>query len=263
MSTRRDLDLPLYFLHIPKTAGMSLGAAVESHYPPDAIFRGYLLPDLLDVPPQELAAFRLFRGHFGLVLPRVLRRPLQCVTVLRDPMERVLSHYLHVRREPAHYFHQRVNRPGYHFSDFIRDPPCRPLIENVQARFLVSQDAKAGDWHPPVEPSHPLHQQVRFELRPLRMRSGRLRRLALGTLRRALVVGVTERLDETIELLDRVMQWAPSGDAGRVNPTPDRPPIEQIERQDLDLVRRLNRVDIQLHRWAARRLQRDLSRSRI
>jgi hypothetical protein len=82
---------PIYFLHIPKTGGVTVHAA--RRLPPGSICPAWLWDQLLALPFAELSRYCVFRGHFHGYLDRVLGRPLRTVTVLRDPIERTVSAY--------------------------------------------------------------------------------------------------------------------------------------------------------------------------
>ena len=52
------------FVHIPKTAGMTLSAILEPKFQKDKICPIRLYQDLVRAPRQELDQYLLFRGHF-------------------------------------------------------------------------------------------------------------------------------------------------------------------------------------------------------
>lgn len=111
-------DLPLLVsVHLPKTAGTSFRAALQAHYG-DGLLEDYaMLP--MQVPRgrrewQSLCASnnardqiapstRAIHGHFLPVKYRVALRHRQTryITWLRDPVDRLVSHYHYWRREYA------------------------------------------------------------------------------------------------------------------------------------------------------------------
>lgn len=99
------MQRPIFFCHIPKTAGSSLRFAIEAtidplrtlpspammslvggHYPPPEIVYESLL--------RDPGAFRLVRGHYHFSLREMIADPIN-VVVLRDPVERVISNLRH------------------------------------------------------------------------------------------------------------------------------------------------------------------------
>jgi Sulfotransferase family len=126
----------LYFLHIPKTAGTSVTKWLTDHLDQGSICPAKNWDQLLMIDPQELAKYRLFAGHFGVDLEPFLQRKITTVTLLRDPLKRTISHYRHVRRDIEHPLHKHVLHQS--FDMFVMDKANWPMIDNFQARYLVS-----------------------------------------------------------------------------------------------------------------------------
>ena len=83
----------LCFLHIMKTAGMTLSNYLESQFDADEICPVRMPYELARLPSEQIARYRLFRGEFGYEdISQRLAQPV-IITVLRDPVERVLSLY--------------------------------------------------------------------------------------------------------------------------------------------------------------------------
>lgn len=105
---------PLYFfLHVPKTAGTSVGRILSQ------MFAGYVLHHggrdlmaLLEKEPTLLDRYLLVSGHMGIGHPIVAtaqRRKL-FLTVMRDPASRVVSHYDYIRSRPEHPQYEELSR---------------------------------------------------------------------------------------------------------------------------------------------------------
>lgn len=107
----------LVSVHLPKTAGTSFRAALKAHYG-EALLEDYaMLPMQLSRGPREIMALRAafnacrqftastraIHGHFLPVKYRVAlrRRPTAYVTWLRDPVDRLVSHYHYWQRDYA------------------------------------------------------------------------------------------------------------------------------------------------------------------
>jgi hypothetical protein len=89
-----------YFCHIPKTAGTSLNKALNSTFQESEICPPHPWRDLLAYKNLPLTSFRLFREHFYRPFEEFVGRRLHAFTILRDPIERALSYFGHVIREP-------------------------------------------------------------------------------------------------------------------------------------------------------------------
>lgn len=102
---RTPCPRPLFFCHIPKTAGTSLRAALEQSVRPfdivpDAMMmsrQGGFYPDVdlvRAVIRHQGASVKLFRGHYHYSC-RALMPDSLTMTVLREPVARVASHIRH------------------------------------------------------------------------------------------------------------------------------------------------------------------------
>lgn len=125
----------LYFLHIPKTAGYSISDSLGriSTQKRLTILGPIILDHLADNP--EWAKSDILIGHLGL-LPT--RYEYDYLTVLRDPLERIYSHYEHIKRGVGHYFHKIIVEENLDFEDYLRDERFARLNFNMQTRYLSS-----------------------------------------------------------------------------------------------------------------------------
>lgn len=258
--SRLEAIRPLYFLHIPRTAGTALTAELDNRFAAADIFPGSLLFQLVDAPSGDLGRYRLFRGHFGLVLPRLLRWQLRGLTVLREPAAMVTSLYAFIRTQPWHPLHHRFRQPGYGLSRFLHDPVCRVVTSNWQARWLAAEPPP-GDLAWTTVPSDLVGWKPSVHHRPLRMGQEELLERSAGTIERLSMVGVTERLPETLCLVAGHLGWPPPEPPARRNVSPLPADGEALSAADLELLRELNQVDTQLYDSAWQRLDRDLRAS--
>ncbi len=131
-----NTDRPVYFLHIPKAAGTSFRVLLENAFHIDEICPAYDFFSLTRIPEEQLARYRLFRGHLGYNLIHYLPDRPFTLTLLRDPVERAISHFEYIRRDPGHPLYQRINKGNLDLRGFVNDPELRWEIENRQIRML-------------------------------------------------------------------------------------------------------------------------------
>ena len=103
---RDQTDPTLLFMHIAKTGGTSVRRSLANAYdkrerafvydPGD--LRGAVSRDQFpELPAEVRARLRLVIGHFPFGLHAYIDRPFRYVTVVRDPVDRVVSLYYHYR----------------------------------------------------------------------------------------------------------------------------------------------------------------------
>src|SRR5438552_2491662 len=98
----------LIFLHIPRTAGTTFVRILERQYGAGAVLDLYdstVGDRVAALTSGDMEHLRVVAGHFSFGAHRHLPGSCRYVTFLRDPVERVVSHYYFVRRQPEHYLH--------------------------------------------------------------------------------------------------------------------------------------------------------------
>jgi len=134
-----------FIVHIPKTAGTSLRFALQANKSVRMLYdygkeSPESTPELIGTNSVKLMSeseifdadkFNFICGHvpYGKYAPCV--PPDSVVSIVRNPIERVVSNYQHVKR---HYGYTRS------FADFSSDPPQ----QNVQWKMLRGVDQKPG-----------------------------------------------------------------------------------------------------------------------
>lgn len=138
----------IIFLHIPKCGGMSVRKALcdnfEDH---DAYTIGgwndEAMQKTIDALRDRIAGGnrpKLVMGHIAYGVHRQLgleEAEVIYISVMREPIERVLSFYKYVRQSKEHLLHAQSNALPFH--EFIRLDKVRPEISNVQYRHLAGR----------------------------------------------------------------------------------------------------------------------------
>ncbi len=84
---------PIFFLHVPKTAGRSVLALLQNWFSKAETLYG----DWPEITPKVSSDYRFVAGHLYLRdVPLIQFRDHYKITILRDPMERATSHYYHL-----------------------------------------------------------------------------------------------------------------------------------------------------------------------
>lgn len=255
----------LLFLHIPKTAGSTLREIVRERYSPTALFvqdspqppptSPYLrylrgeqdMPGkgrpgfdpnvrvrkrLSELPGERRNALRAIVGHLWFGLHDAFDPPATYMTVLRDPVERVLSLY---------YYHKASNGLTGTLEEYL-DAGRDFEIDNGQTRYLCGQ----------LE-----HDDVRFAPCNREM----LARAQNHLIRAFSVVGTVERFDESLLLMNRAFGWSISS-YERVNVNLERPPGHLVPHSIRQRIAQRNRFDAELYEFAGKLLDQRLSETR-
>ncbi len=242
-------------MHVPKTGGLTLRQLIWRQYKPGATYNPRLpggaedqrrqahvrwlmeggQPDAvsqspLDVhmaqiralPPERLSRVRVVLGHMRFGIHEAVPGPSTYITILRDPLDRVLSGY-----------HHRATRHGLRMSveDYIRSERDTAM-DNLQTRNL-SRGASLGA----------AITSEQFES-------------AVSNLREHFsVVGMTERFDLSVLAMARTFGWHKLGYVP-YNVSRGRPRVEDLPDDVADILRRHNEYDLELVRIAHALLDR-------
>ncbi len=178
------------FVHIGKTAGTTLGAIATRQYPSKSIFQvdsgAQMTPaeQVRALPPATKRNLSLIMGHLQFGVHSDLPLPSTYTTLLRDPVERTVSSYLHVVRSPRHRLHSQVVGAGMDLLQYATSGISEEL-DNWQTRCVAGPPAPAiGD----------CTEQL-------------LERALRNIDEHFTIVGICERFDETLVLLKRLLGW--------------------------------------------------------
>jgi Glycosyl transferase family 2 len=235
---------PLYFLHIPKTAGSTISRYLESQFRPDQICPARTWRAFLALPPERLGRYRFFRGHFDASLLELLPRRPAVVTMLRDPVERAVSEWMFMRRDQSHPLHDWFLREGPDFGMWIEKS-----MANRQARSLAIDT-------PPAELLHrfgwrrPGSAQAQRQSAQWSSSGPLLLERALAQLEECAAFGIVDRFDDSVELIAHGLGWAPpralrSLNALRTLNVADEPRYEPSE-AELAVLRNRDAIDFAL-----------------
>lgn len=224
------------FLHIPKTAGMTLRYIIQHQYRPGSIYELYGLPKatysqrinkLEKLPRLQDKGIKIINSHLGFGLHEYLRTPSTYITFLRDPIERVISFY---------YFLQRIKCEQFRdmsLEDFVQT--CG-RTKNSMTKFLSGEKFKI-QLSDSINERNYICSSETFELAKRNLKD------------QIKVIGLTERFDESLILLKRSLGWKiPLYD--RNNVSKNRPLAGDISKGTLSLIEKFNEFDIQLYAYA-------------
>jgi len=140
------------FMHIPKTAGTSLREYLTCHYG-DQIFYDYegelrlSNPNPAFIERVKSSRCKAIIGHLSFGVHEFFPDyEVRYATFLRSPVQRVISHCLHVAREPRSR-HYALIRDGMKLGDFIRSHRA-PEQNNHLVRLMSADKFRVDLWPP-------------------------------------------------------------------------------------------------------------------
>ncbi len=235
-------DDVLFFMHIPKTGGVSLISLLSSHFRQGEIFPLHSVAsweEFESFPPEQLASYRLIRGHFKFgpfdrqVFRYFCQNPL-ILTMLRDPVARTISAYRYVKREPRARIHEEVLSKQMSLHDYVHYPPYYGRIANLQTRMVLG--AVRGVPNRANDP-HALSDEA-------------LLFLAKQHLESFAFFGLTERFEDSVRLLNHTFGWQPVQQVPSENVAPQPSSRDSIDPEVLATIEDHTRLDAELYAFA-------------
>jgi galactose-3-O-sulfotransferase len=257
MAVRRGASRPaamtcerlLLHLHLAKTGGVTLNDIIVRN-----LSSGEYL--VIEMPPRDESALwtwsnaevtcalagmaadaveciRAVLGHYGPGVQRHLPKPCAVVTILRNPVDRLLSYF--------YYDVQRGVRSDANLEEFVAQG-AELALDNYMTRILSGR-----------EELDPRGRSV--NLASCRRVTNDDYLAAVGSIDCSMLVGVTERFDETLVVLASMLGWSLSDLVyERRNVTASRPSAGEISPATRETLVDMNMYDQQLATYAATRL---------
>lgn len=234
---------PLIFVHMFKAGGTSLRHVMRDQFP-DAqvcLLNGNFQESnqWRSLPQAERDKFDLIIGHQHYGHHEFLSRRASYITMLREPVERVLSFYFFVKRYKNHHLYDLGFTDETTLEEFLENKKFIAL-DNIQTRLLNPQPNKH-------HPFGSVDEQM-FET-------------AISNLDKIDRVGIVERMSEFLEMLRIAEGWT-IPEAPVQNRTADRPKANDQSEAILERICELNRYDIRLYQAARERFERDWAQCR-
>ncbi|WP_186293990.1 sulfotransferase family 2 domain-containing protein [Bradyrhizobium guangdongense] len=244
-------ERPFFFLHIRKTAGVSLRGLLANRFPADRIlFQAHSRSG-----PQRPGNALFATGHVDFDYAGSFPIHPTIFTVLREPMSRCVS---------AHDFFQSHSEPFFQTlaTELSTDEYAarRRYQERARAlgpkRFLGEEEPLARYWLANVQ----TRQLAGASFASLRDDDPRLLDAALTNLARIDLTGILERQADTLKLLGRMMGWGPLGPLAHLNRTP-RSSQSELDPASLHILHSWNELDLRLYEEAHRLFEHRLAAS--
>jgi hypothetical protein len=215
----------LIFLHIPKTGGATLRDIVRRRYRHASICEYHHRRNaeaFLALSEQQKAAYKVIQGHMPFGLHRQLPQSAAYLTMLREPISRVLSTYYFMLDRPHHPDHALAQQLS--LADFVQCGEIR-LMDNGQTRLIAGEHPEYGACTPALLEQAKTNLDNHF-----------------------LWVGVTSHFDEGLLLLSDLLGWRWPYYVRR-NVGYSHPRKHELPREVLSVVEKFNELDMALFEY--------------
>lgn len=205
------------FVHIPKTGGSTLWHIINKQYGANEFWSFNENADYQKMI-ENADKMKCLIGHFPFGVHQQIKRPCTYFTMLRNPVERVISYYYYLARTNPDIIKE------IDFEEFLQSPLIQGEISNTQTLFI------AGGKSPDL-------QKAKENLK-----------------NNFAVPGVMEMFNESLFFIKKECVWD-INDYQMVNMRINRSTEIPISENVLDIVKRKNELDLELHLYARQLLE--------
>lgn len=235
----------LIFLHIPKTAGSTLHNIINNQYESDQIFNlgegtQESICKFRQISEQQKKDLKVIKGHMTFGLHKFLPQKSIYITMLRNPIERIISSYYFILSQPYHRHYeyvasQNMSLRDYAASELLTDNAMTKLIAGMQVGHFGGT------------------QKAEFK------QDSSLFILAKKNIRDYfLLVGDTDKFDESILILRKRLDWKIPLYV-KNNTTPNRPSVKDISENTVKIIQNRNKLDIDLYKYGKNLLEMQIT----
>ncbi|MCP4360743.1 MAG: sulfotransferase family 2 domain-containing protein [Chloroflexi bacterium] len=234
-----DKSTTIIFLHIPKTAGLTLYEILNREYGRNYIYtfvggRQRLQQSMDSFAGQtetERANYRLLRGHTPFGIHNLVPGPATYITFLRDPIKRVVSHYYYVKNNPHHLLHEAVTSQNMSLQMYLSSG-INYELDNGQTRQLAG---------------------ITDEI-PYGACDQELLDQAIVNIDRCFsLVGLTERFDASLLIMQRLLGWHKTPLYVRQNVSRSQSARPELSAETRQLIEQYNDLDRALYAYGRTR----------
>lgn len=233
----------IFFLHIPKTAGTTLHHILMRQYLPaqqysDEFWDPEAATKFGQLPAEKKGDIRIVWGHFSFGLHKLTPYSSAYFTFLRDPVDRVLSHYYyHLSRPDIFPLQAVMARENLTMHQVFARRKIED-IKNMQTRLLAGLP-----YHFPWDDYTEAHLEMAKE-----------------NLRKQInVIGLVEQFDYSLLLLQDAFNW-PDVYYRRHNVTKKRTDRADVSPETIALIEEQEALDRQLYAYAQQLFAEQIAR---
>jgi len=217
---------PLVFIHIPRTAGTSFGTVIGNWFVRNG---GSVCPYNMwehFVGATDLDTYDFIGGHTYYPLVRLIKEPVTFITMLGEPVKRIVSHYHHLIDDGRVHPHLH----GLTIEQSLEDALFARRYNNLQTRHLAVDFTD-------IETVAEFGERAQATREDLEFAKERLREFAF--------VGIKDFFNDSIDKYNRIFGTDVEKSTGR-----SRPWLDGLSDRAVSLAVGLNELDVELYKFA-------------
>ncbi len=224
----------LIFLHLPRTGGTTLRDILSNQYPENETFENKTLLDtdrnFNDNNINEMSQYKLIKGHVYFGIHNYISKPCKYFAMMRDPVERTISAYNYIKKRNNHPFHVLANE--LELKDFVESGK-NIMVNNGQTRLIAGRETSLNVPFDDIDESH-------LELAKINIDD------------HFILIGFTERYDETVLLMKHLMNWD-TPYYSIANAVKRERKTDEMDPSTIDIIKHYNQLDIDLYDFAKKK----------
>lgn len=221
----------ILFDHLPKCGGSSLKAYLEEHYPKRKTFStdgsnpAVSVAEFSRLSQHNRYGYDLVKGHLAHELIDYVHPECLKVTVFREPVDRIISHYYYAKRTPAHYLYSKIHKSEMSLEDYATSG----LSHELRNWYTTHFSGIAVDFAE-QSPEESITKAVDV------------------VLKRYDIIGFLDDFTSFIETLRNQAKLRCEYKNKKVNATQDRPSLNNVAPSTINLIEQENHLDIALYK---------------
>ena len=129
----------ILFDHLPKCGGTTVSAFLKENYPVRLIYETdgsnpqKSVEEFKKLPQKNRWKYHLYHGHLAHHIIDHVNSSSIFITVLREPVDRIISHYFFVKGRKSHYLHKEIVEKNISLEDY-----CSSGLSHELRNFYVT-----------------------------------------------------------------------------------------------------------------------------
>ncbi len=218
------------FDHLPKCGGTTVEHYLRSHYLTKKTYMidsqnpQYSMQVFKSLPEAKRYDYDFVYGHLADGLLDFVHPDTISLTIFRDPVDRIVSHYYYVKRKPNHYLHDMVTSKNLTLEEYAASGISVELRNWYVAHFLgipIGEAENRPEW------------SVTEALRIIKERYH--------------IVGFLDDLETAMDSLGKKAGYRKRFQNSYRNKSAGRPRMSDIDLSVLDTIKQVNFLDVELY----------------